>query len=279
MESRLVLDSAGIPARTFHQDGHWQIAVRAEDYDRVVAELQAYRQEEMADRSPSLGRIPLFSGSLLGLLGYSLGIVSVFILADVSAYGIDWSAVGEMRAGDVVAGQWWRTLTALTLHVDGVHLGSNLVFGCVFGLLAGRILGGGVAWLTIVVAGALGNLINAFVRDADHVSIGASTAVFAALGIMVAHALRPRTLLREKAMKRWSPLVGGVLMLAMLGTGGERTDVMAHVSGFVAGVMIGWIGCRLPDRYLARDDVQFAAGFAAFGIIAVAWIFAVIAVG
>ena len=109
----------------------------------------------------------------------------------------------------------------------------------------------------------------------DHSSIGASTAVFAALGIMVAHALRPRASMPQSKMKRWSPLIAGVLMLAFIGVGGEHTDVVAHVTGFLAGLMIGWIGCRLPDRWLAKGAVQLWTGVVTIAIVTGSWIIAV----
>ncbi|WP_197171379.1 rhomboid family intramembrane serine protease [Novipirellula aureliae] len=277
MEARLVLESAGIGSHAYQQHHRWWLAVADENESAAAAELNAYELEKA--ESPAVNkpkRTELFGGAMAGVFAYAVILISFFLLADVSAYQINWSLLGQMQADKVTGGQWWRCVTALTLHVDGSHLISNLGFGAVFGLLAGRILGGGVAWLTIVLAGTLGNAINAFVRDPEHVSIGASTAVFAALGIMVAHALRPPALdassaAAEKWQKRWSPLIGGVLLLAMLGIGGERTDVVAHVTGFLSGVLIGWFGCRLPTRVLASSTIQCCAAMAAMALIAFAW--------
>lgn len=107
-------------------------------------------------------------------------------------------------------------------------------FGAVFGLLAGRVLGGGVAWLTILLGGALGNGINVMIQEPTHRSIGASTPVFAAMGVLVAYALRPRESHDDTLLKRWTPLIGGSLLLAFTRVEGERTDVAAHCTGFLA---------------------------------------------
>lgn len=200
----------------------------------------------------------------------------VAVFATRWSFGIDWFFAGRMEAGRVMAGEWWRIVTALTLHLDAGHIMGNLAFGGVFGFLAGRVLGGGVAWLAIVVAGALGNLMNAAVQAPTHLSIGASTAVFAALGVIVSHALRPRAAVPEKTLKRWSPLIGGVLLLAFTGVGGERTDIVAHVTGFFGGLLIGWAACRLPDRWLASRLVQRLAGFTAIAVVVSAWIVALV---
>jgi len=50
-------------------------------------------------------------------------------------------------------------VTALTLHVDSGHLITNLGFGMLFGYLAGQLLGPGIAWASILAAGALGNFL------------------------------------------------------------------------------------------------------------------------
>ena len=78
--------------------------------------------------------------------------------------------------------------------------------------------------------------------------------------------------MQETALKRWSPIIGGVLLLALLGVGGERTDVLAHITGFVAGLLTGWVGCRVPDNRLASGRVQKTAGGTALGIVVIAWL-------
>jgi membrane associated rhomboid family serine protease len=273
-ESRLVLEAAGISAQTVHRNGWWFVVVREADLENSAGELEAYRREQAEQVIEHQARTPLYEGAGLAAMAYAATIILVDILAGGFAFDQNWMAAGQMRAGLVQAGEWWRLVTALTLHADAGHLASNLVFGIVFGFLAGRVLGGGVGWLAIVIAGALGNFMNAMVQPPTHTSIGASTAVFAALGILVAHALRPFAVTGEKALKRWSPLIGGVLLLAFLGVGGERTDVLAHLTGFLAGLLIGWVGCRLPREWLSSGTVQKGTGSAAFAVVAVAWVVA-----
>ncbi len=277
LESRLVLHAAGISAEAVHRDGWWLLVVSSADRAVSAAELEAYRQENLVRSNHRHTAVPIYDGAVAAVLGYSGIIILVALLSDQSAFGVDWLAAGRMRAGSVMAGQWWRTVTALTLHLDAGHLISNLAFGTVFGFLAGQVLGGGVAWLAIVIAGALGNFMNAAVQAPNHSSIGASTAVFAALGVVVAHALRHWRSVPEKPLRRWSPLIGGVLLLAFTGLGGEHTDVVAHVTGFLAGLVIGWLGCRVPHEWLRSNAVQKSAGFVTVALVATAWIVGLVA--
>lgn len=280
-ESRLVLEAAGIPVQTVRSGSGWLLVVAEQDLGIATTELEAYRQEnrERAEAPPP-ERVQLYGGAAFGIVVYGAIIVSVAVLTAYSAYGVDWMAAGSMRAGRVLEGQWWRVTTALTLHVDLQHLLGNLAMGGLFCFFASRVLGGGIGWLVIVLAGSLGNGINALVQPPEHTSVGASTAVFAALGVIVAHAFRHReAAANERPLKRWAPLVGGVLLLAFTGVGGERTDVVAHVTGFLAGLIVGWLGCRLRPVWMADGRVQQAAGVLAVGLVVGAWLMALAVAG
>ena len=50
------------------------------------------------------------------------------------ALSVDWAATGAAQAGLNCDGQWWRTITALSLHADVLHLMSNLASGVIFGI-------------------------------------------------------------------------------------------------------------------------------------------------
>lgn len=273
-EFRLVLESIGIRSEAIQHDGEWLLVVSDADAEQSTTELAAYHQESRDLAEHCASPLPAYGGAIAGAAIYAWAVMLVAILMGTRAFGFDWLSAGRMQAGLVLEGEWWRTTTALTLHLDIGHIASNLVFGIVFGLLAGRALGGGFAWLVIVLAGGLGNLMNAIVQPPEHLSIGASTAVFAALGLLVSNALRPARGSRERLLKRWSPLIGGVLLLAFTGVGGERTDVTAHVTGFLAGMFLGWAASCLPSAYLERRAIQAAAGGVALLLVVVAWGFA-----
>ncbi|MDH3626178.1 MAG: rhomboid family intramembrane serine protease [Acidobacteriota bacterium] len=236
--------------------------------DRAISELDEYRLESVSTREESIE--PPLSGGWIGVLAYTMLLVVVAFLAQRNALGVDWFERGRTEAGSMLAGEGWRAVTALTLHIDGSHLLGNLLFGSILGLLATQALGVGVTWLAIVVGGILGNVANAFLQPATHSSIGASTAVFAALGLLVALALVHS---RHRRVGAWKlgPLVAGALLLAWTGIGGERTDVLAHVTGLISGLMIGVACGFVPRNQLERPLVQSVALGLTAGLIVVAW--------
>ncbi|MGV3486779.1 MAG: rhomboid family intramembrane serine protease [Planctomycetaceae bacterium] len=273
-EYRLVLIAVGIGVAVVRRDPHWLLVVRHRDLEMATAELAAYRQENRESSSELAPAAPLYGGAGTGVLLYSAVIILIANLSVRRAFDLEWFMAGRMQAGTSLFSDWWRPVTALTLHLDAPHLCSNLLFGAVFGFMAGRVLGGGVAWLTIVIAGAMGNFASALLKTPDHISIGASTAVFAALGVIVSNALSPKLNAGETRLKRWSPLIGGILLFSLTGVGGERTDVSAHVTGFLAGLVLGSLERQMPERWRASPSVQRWTGLTALVIVATAWFFA-----
>lgn len=172
-----------------------------------------------------------------------------------------------------MGGEWWRAFTALGLHGDLGHLLSNVVFGSVLGLVVSQTLGAGLAWLSIVLAGGIGNVVASAFRTASHTSIGASTAVFAALAIAAALAWQRQTV-TGPGLRRWAPLGAAVMLLAFMGIGGENTDIGAHFAGFAVGGIAGFLLHQLSS-YIPKDrPAQFAYGGTAAALFLVPWMWA-----
>jgi membrane associated rhomboid family serine protease len=175
-------------------------------------------------------------------------------------------------------------VTALTLHADAQHILGNALSGTIFGSMVARRSGPGGALLTIVLSGAIGNFANAIYHLPDpHRSIGASTAVFGAVGILAAVQTvvdieRYRRGNRAELRRRYgvvdmlAPVVGGLALLGALGSG-RHTDLGAHGFGFLAGVGIGTLVGLVIRRHDAKPSRfwQLAAGAAACAIVAGAW--------
>ena len=270
LELRMVLLAAGIAARAIQDGTSWKLWVASNDYDTASREIESYLDEQQETVSKDSSLEVEAPGRFLGIFLY-VAVTAFFAMFNSTNTGEALFTVGNTHAGSLLSGEWFRAFTALTLHQDFGHLLSNLIFGAIFGFLASEMLGGGVAWLLILLGGAMGNLVNAMLREPTHMSIGASTAVFAALGVGVAHALWASFRTQRKSISKWKPLVGGVLLLAFLGIGGENTDVGAHFTGFFSGLVIGVASLWIPKAAIANGKFQIAGGVAAAGILAAAW--------
>ncbi len=269
----LVLEAAGIPYQIRQKPGESIIVVPASLAARARAEIDAYTRENKA--SPSGKTTVLAQGSgWAGVLGYAIVLLLMFLLQRQGILSEEWFDAGKTHAGLIRQGEWWRTVTALSLHSDSIHLVANIVIGGLIGLFAGQLLGSGLAWTSILFAGAAGNLLNAWVRDPRHTSVGASTAVFAAFGIVATFAAIRRRHTRTSKLARYTPIVGAVILLSYVGTSGERTDVFAHVAGLLAGLLLGALYGKLGDRIIMGTRTQLLFGIGAVASLGLTWLIA-----
>lgn len=277
-ELGLVLTARGIEHRRELGVVGWDVWVPAASSALARAELAQYVSENR--RAVGQRRIEEVGDGLPGVVAYVAILVAVFFCVHESPLGLDWFGSGVLVAHRVVAGEWWRTVTALTLHVDLDHIGGNLVFGAFFGLYVGRYLGRGIGWLAVLVAAVLANALTAVALDPGHRSLGASTAVFAALGILTAYTWR-RGFLRETPWRwRIAPIVAGLGLLAFTGAGGENTDVFAHLAGFVVGFLVGLALARwLTLGRLRSRATQRICAAVALSLVVGAWAWALVAAG
>lgn len=248
------------------------MVVLAEHSARAAEELRLYEEENPPVR-PKVRKRIIYQDALPGVIGYVLIVCAVAGLAGYSMFGSNWFTAGRVDGNLIRDGEWWRTITALTLHSGVRHLLGNLVFGVFFGIFAGRLLGSGVAWLAIVVSAALGNTANTLLLDSTHRSLGASTAVFAALGLLAGYVWRGQLMAQDRWSTRYGPVIGGLALLMFTGTGDENTDIGAHLLGFVCGFGTGML-LTMIGKMPAPPRTQRVAGAAALAIVATAWLVA-----
>lgn len=270
----LVLAAAEIPHQVVHEPGSSVIVVPAEYSARAHEEITLYNEANppVIPRPPKTIR---YQNATPGIVAYLVVICGVAWMAGESAFGENWYRAGRVDGVLIRAGEWWRTITSLTLHSGPSHLAGNIVFGALFGLFAGRVLGSGVAWFSIVLAGAMGNLLNTLLLTSEHRSIGASTAVFAALGIVAGYVWRAKLFSQERWVFRNGPIVGGLALLMYTGTGDENTDIGAHFFGFLCGFSAGVLLTLAKDRIL-DTRWQLIGGIGALLLIVSAWCIALL---
>lgn len=269
-----MLQAVGIASQTRWQPPCHVLTVDDADAARALEQLALYEQERRPQAPLPQPPAP-HANAWLGCLTYAVVLVVIGLSVSNGLWGFNAFDAGTVDAGRVQAGQWWRAWTALTLHLDGAHLAGNLAGGLWFGYLAARQQGAGHAWLLITTGAAVANLTEALLAAPDHRAVGASTAVFTALGLLCAFSWATQARWAQRWTRQWGPLVGGLVLLAWFGSGGAegagQVDLTAHVLGFGAGLVLGLIAARpLAKRALGRLP-QWASGLAALCEIAAAW--------
>ncbi|HEY6837156.1 MAG TPA: rhomboid family intramembrane serine protease [Geobacteraceae bacterium] len=247
----LVLEARYIPCRVEEGEHGWRLLVPPPHLEAARRELGLF-EEENRDWPPSPSPALPVEVNTLAALSVLILLATFYNLTrlDLPLFGHvppDWVTLGSARVAAILTGQWWRVVTALTLHADVSHLLGNLAIGGVFIVFLCRDVGSGLAWALVLAAGILGNLANACVQPWDHTSVGASTAVFGAVGIHAA-----LTLVRQRHLpQRWRalPVAGALALLALLGTEGKQTDLGAHLFGLAYGVCLGLVAAYCVERY------------------------------
>jgi len=271
-ERAFVLHAVGISSQVVAAGPNWSLLVAPASAAAALGHIRVYDRENPPRRRTLPAHEPLHRLAWTGAVVYCLVLLAVAWLAGHKAFATDWLDAGVLRGALLQSGEPWRAITALTLHFDVAHLLGNLGFGAFFGWLAAQLLGPGVAFGTAIIAAAITNFLNGSIQGEDYVSGGASTVVFALLGLLSAYAWKRRASDGERWAYRWAPLIAGVCLLGFTGVGGERTDVAAHLGGFIMGAVGGWLLALRVRR--PGGAVQWLAGLGALAAIAEAWWFA-----
>lgn len=181
---------------------------------------------------------------------FELGTPLLWALAVMAVYccQIRWPGrleeAGELDTQAVFdRGEWWRPATALFLHADAGHLISNELSGIFAFSAVLATIGLGRGWLLLALASVTGNLAAAALSyPGPYRSLGASTAVFAGLGLLTGRAIR--AVGSGSPRRRWAavlaPLAAGIALLGLFGAGGFQVDIGAHACGFAAGIAWGF---------------------------------------
>jgi rhomboid protease GluP len=260
----LVLAAADIPCDVDRRGQEWRVLVATGDADRAARALADYDADGVAP-APAPAPMPEYGRTWAGA-GMAMLLVAASRAAGPVARASAFFRAGEANAERIVAGEWWRAVTALTLHADATHLASNVASGALVATAVCWSVGPGVgAWL-LLLSGATGNWVTAIMHGGAHRAVGASTAVFGGVGVLVGLAI-----VRGRR-RAWIPLAAGLALLGLLGTS-ERADLLAHFFGFVAGVSFGAPVAPLPP--LRSRVVQWALALGALAAVGGCWMLAV----
>ncbi len=270
-EWAVVLTATGIPHRLRHRPDGWALIVAPLDAHAALDALDGYDREKQDESADTVADVatPVRGATALGA-AVALLLIGFFAVTGPRTGHSVWFARGSAAAERIVAGEWWRTVTALTLHADAPHLLGNAAASVVLLGAVSRELGPGVGLWLLLLAGAGGNALTAVAHGAHHTSVGASTAIFGAIGILATTRVLARGRGRRAARKPWVVLAACLALLALLGTSPDA-DILAHLFGLLVGGVLGLAaGFALPGA--PRPSVQWMLALAALGAVVASWL-------
>lgn len=270
-EWALVLASEGLAPVVWRGAAGFVVGAAPEDADRARDVLDAYERENRTALLSGDWTEPFAGPALLpvalGVFGILLGFFYVTGPRDAA---VRWFERGSADAEAILLGEAWRAVTSLTLHADLGHVMANSIVGVLFLTAVCRELGPGLGCALVLLAGAGGNLANALLHGSLHDSVGASTAVFGAVGLLGGLGVGRRRRKGARGRRAWVSVAAALGLLAMLGTAGERVDLWAHLFGLAVGGLLGVpLGFAAQRRPASR--LQWLLGGAALATLLVCW--------
>jgi membrane associated rhomboid family serine protease/tetratricopeptide (TPR) repeat protein len=188
-------------------------------------------------RGPAIGTFALVAAGLL-----------VHLLAPAGDGGGDALALlawGAKANEPLFAGELWRFVTPVFLHVSRWHLACNLLFLWLFGPLLEVLIGTGRFLALYVIAGACGVVVGFGFHDEQ--SVGSSGAVFGVLGGLLSFVLVNRGALRHLTTRHVIAFGASVGAFLLVGLTQPRIDNFAHAGGLAGGLLAGLVlAPRLP---------------------------------
>ena len=265
-----VLNAVGIEHLVTQIEHRFAVLVPEEFAERALNELRHYEEESRPKPPPA--PLLLHTHAWIGSLIYAVLLLVIAYCAGENTGGFDWYGAGVLRQSAIAGGEVWRLVTALTLHGDVAHILGNLAFGIPYGYFASQLLGGARAWFTILLAAVVANAIDSALMHPDQGSIGASTSVFAMLGLVGAFAWRRGGSRFQRWAHRIAPLVGAIALLGITGVGDENTDIIAHLAGFACGTLAGVAHAHFgTSKTFSGARTAIALGFATGVTVVAAW--------
>ncbi|GAB4506027.1 MAG: hypothetical protein Kow00123_01650 [Anaerolineales bacterium] len=156
---------------------------------------------------------------------------------------------GAKVNGRIAAGEYWRFLTPIFIHIGLLHLAFNVYALYALGTEVERLFGSAPFVVLYLLSGFAG-VVASFAFN-NHLSAGASGAIFGLVGALGYFFARYRNLLGHAGRRQ---LINIVLVAAYnlaFGFLYPGVDNHGHLGGLLAGVALGWALC--PDYAIQRD--------------------------
>lgn len=235
--------------------------------DEQLKRMMAQNRPSFLERNA--GRVVTLALIAITVLAYVAEVLLSGMRVDIPTRTL--VEMGAMYAPAVQAGELWRFVTPMFLHMDLMHLAFNMVALYSVGEVLERVLGRGNFLALYVVGGITGNAVS-FAADVmlgggPTVSAGASTSVF---GLFVAVALLG--VLHKGNRSFFAQYSRG--MLGVIGVNVAYTLLVPNisVSGHLGGALGGLVAMFMIPAASLRVPTPVRVVVAVLWVAALAWL-------
>ncbi len=239
-------------------------------------------------RSPRARTSSGTPGRIMGIIPIPSTATSAIVAVTIALYGVSWymsatsGSTGAMggisgevllrlgaKSPYILAGQWWRLVTAIFLHAGLLHIGMNL--WCLFDLgpEVESLFSTAKFIVFYLVTGVLGFVLSLWWRPFG-MSIGASGAVCGLIGILIGASFHHGHLGKAYRGQLWR----WVIYIAIFGIF-LPIDNAAHFGGLASGLLLGYVVSEGDAETQASQNLWNV--LAVFSVVIIAGSFALMA--
>lgn len=173
---------------------------------------------------------------------YTLILINIVIWLCMILYLNRFSDVKLLEVGglvhfNVVHGEWYRLISSMFLHFNFEHILMNMLSLFIFGKIVESIIGSWRMLIIYIISGLYGNFVSLSFNTTT-ISVGASGAILGLIGsIFVIMYLS-----KNFNKKMIGQLLIALVVLIVFSLFMSNINIMAHLGGFISGVLITLIG-------------------------------------
>ncbi|MBC1500105.1 rhomboid family intramembrane serine protease [Listeria weihenstephanensis] len=237
-----------VPQETFQIPDHLDEAAITTERSLVINHITAKVSEEQVQARKEK---PYVTYILLAIQ------IAVFLIMTFTG-GTSNSTYNLVRWGAkfnplIYAGEWWRFITPMFIHIGLLHLLMNSVVLYIIGPMAEKLYGKWRYALIYVLSGITG-VVASFVFNVN-IAAGASTAIFGIFGaLLYLVVLKPHIYARSLGIS----IAGLVVVNLVVDIFSQGIDLAGHVGGLVGGFLIAG-ALSMPKQYFHWRRVLYGA--------------------
>lgn len=202
---------------------------------------------------------PILSYILIAINVAVYGALMVMAGFDTGVYGDLLLRYGAKINGNIVAGEYWRLVTAMFLHGGFVHLLINSFSLNAIGSIAETVYGRKRFFVIYIVSGILGNLLS--LCFSSYPGVGASGAIFGLLGAMLYLGVKNPEFMRSGFGK---DILGLAVLNLAYGFTASGIDNFAHLGGLIGGFLVTGMITVAIDRFPVNSRALSALALGLF---------------
>jgi membrane associated rhomboid family serine protease len=159
-----------------------------------------------------------------------------------ASYQLALISFGAKENSLIDAGEWWRFVNPVFIHIGIIHLAVNMYSLSAIGPLIEQLYGSG-RYLVLYMLSGIGGVAASYYFSPDVPSAGASTALFGLLGVLFVFGFRYRNELPGGFRHTFSParLVPVLALNLFITFTLPFIDKSGHLGGLLAGALLGLV--------------------------------------